>query len=296
MALRTVEPGIGRLLDSLAPAAVVSFHPLLNHVAARAIARRTGPRIPFVTVITDLVDVHASWTCPAADAVVTPSPDGHAACLGAGIAADRCFELGLAVDRRFVTDAASDAGRAQLRASLGLDGDRVAVLLCGGAVGSGGLVSRARALAASDADIDLVVICGRNARAAAKLAGLQDARGRAVTVLGFVDNMADWMRGCDLLVTKAGPGAIAEALCSGIPLLLSSFLPGQERGNVDWVVRTGAGRYTPSVEGLVSAVTEISRGGPAGLAPMREAVLAAARPRATAEIADLVVRFADADR
>lgn len=40
----------------------------------------------------------------------------------------------------------------------------------------------------------------------------------------------------DLLLTKAGPGTIAEAASLSLPVLLTSFLPGQEEGNVDFVV------------------------------------------------------------
>lgn len=44
--------------------------------------------------------------------------------------------------------------------------------------------------------------------------------------LGFVNNMADYMVAADILVSKAGPGTIAEAACVGLPILLTSFLPG----------------------------------------------------------------------
>ena len=36
-----------------------------------------------------------------------------------------------------------------------------------------------------------------------------------VTVLGYVENMAEWMAASDLLVTTAGPGTLAEAACEG---------------------------------------------------------------------------------
>ncbi|MFN2568031.1 MAG: glycosyltransferase [Candidatus Dormibacteria bacterium] len=295
LALRTVEPGIGRLLASLEPAAVVSFHPLLNHVAGRALKRAGIRRVPLITVITDLVDVHASWACPSADAIVTPSPHGHRACLAAGIPAGRCFQLGLPVDGGFIdTPARAEEDRVQLRRRLDIDAHGFTVVLCGGADGSGGLVDRARALAAADVDVQLVVICGRNRAAMRALSQIRDHRGRPLAVRGFVDNMPDWLRAADLIVTKAGPGTIAEALCSGVPMLLSSYLPGQEKGNVGWVEETGAGKYVPKVEDMVHAVRELAIDGSPAYASMREAVRRAARPEATAEIANLVVRFAHA--
>ena len=291
-ALRLVEPGLAEVIATLRPALVVSFHPLLNHIAVRALARAGGPRIPLATVITDLVEVHASWTCPDVDALVTCSPGGLDGARRAGVPASRCFDLGLPVDASFASPAPTGSARRSLRQRLGLAPDRFTVLLSGGGEGSGGLARRARALLdAEGLDVDVVVICGRNERAQAELEALNAERLRA---LGFVTNMAEWMRACDLMISKAGPGAITEALCSRAPLLLTSWLPGQERGNVDFVVDTGAGRYVPRLHDMVDAVRELSQPGSPSLAAMREALRHAARPQATAQIADLVARLATA--
>lgn len=69
-----------------------------------------------------------------------------------------------------------------------------------------------------------------------------------VVGLGFVTNMADYMAASDVLVTKAGPGTIAEAAALGLPVMLTSFLPGQEAGNVDYVLEYGFGDYQRNPE------------------------------------------------
>jgi len=66
-----------------------------------------------------------------------------------------------------------------------------------------------------------------------------------VIPLGFVNEMAKYMVAADVLVTKAGPGSIAEAASVGLPVMLTSFLPGQEDGNVDFVVNKQFGCYCP---------------------------------------------------
>lgn len=293
-ALRPVGETVAGLLATHAPAAVVSFHPLLNHLAAAAVRAGKAPGTPVITVITDLVDVHAGWACRDVDAVVIPSPGGLDRCRRAGIPAGRCHLLGLPVDSAFAEPLPSAAERRALRARLGLHEDRFTVLVCGGADGSGGLHRRARAIADAGLPIGLAVICGRNARARRRLAGIVDARGSPIPVHGFVDNMADWMRAADLVVTKAGPGTIVESLCSGLPMLLTWYVPGQERGNLEWLVDTGAGRYVPGIRELVDAVAELSTPGSPGLAAMRSAVAATARPEATASIARLVAGIASA--
>jgi 1,2-diacylglycerol 3-beta-galactosyltransferase len=64
-----------------------------------------------------------------------------------------------------------------------------------------------------------------------------------VAGLGFVSNIADYMVAADILVSKAGPGTIAEAAAVGLPVMLTSFLPGQEAGNVDFVIENGFGDF-----------------------------------------------------
>ncbi len=289
--LRSVTVAVAEAIGRVDPDCVVSFHPLLNHVSVRAVHGHAR-RIPMVTVITDLVDIHVAWACPDVDAVVVPSPGGLDHCRRAGIPASRCHDFGLAVDRRFTELPGDPEGIAAIRRRLGLRTDGFVLLVCGGADGSGGLVKHARAIAAASLDVDLVVICGRNDRARSALAGLHTGSGRAVRVLGYVDNMPEWMRASDVVVSKAGPGTIAEALCCGLPLLLVWYLPGQERGNVEWVVDIGAGRYVPRDAQLVDAVAELAVPGSEALATMRAAVKAAARPDATRRIAGLIATMA----
>ena len=61
--------------------------------------------------------------------------------------------------------------------------------------------------------------------------------------LGFITNMAEYMVAADVLVSKAGPGTIAEAASLSLPVMLTSFLPGQEEGNVDYVVQNEFGTF-----------------------------------------------------
>jgi 1,2-diacylglycerol 3-beta-galactosyltransferase len=289
--LRSVTVAVTEAIERLAPDCVVSFHPLMNHITVRAVRTRAR-RIPVITVITDLVDIHVAWACRDVDAVVVPSPGGLDHCRRAGIPASRCHDFGLAVDRRFTELPSDPAGIAAIRERLGLRADSFVVLVCGGADGSGGLVKHARAIAAGPFDVDVVVICGRNDRARAALTGVHTGTGRPVRVLGYVNNMPEWMRASDVVVSKAGPGTIAEALCCGLPLLLVWYLPGQERGNVEWVVDIGAGRYVPRDDQLVDAVAELAASESEALATMRTAVQAAARPDATRRIAALIASMA----
>jgi 1,2-diacylglycerol 3-beta-galactosyltransferase len=56
-------------------------------------------------------------------------------------------------------------------------------------------------------------------------------------------NMVEYMVATDVLVSKAGPGTIAEAASLSLPVMLTSFLLGQEEGNVDYVAEGKSGTF-----------------------------------------------------
>lgn len=89
-------------------------------------------------------------------------------------------------------------------------------------------------------------------RAAAKAAEGRDVADQPgdvkVIPLGFVTNMAEYMVAADVLVSKAGPGTIAESAAVGLPVMVTSYLPGQEAGNVDIVLNGGFGDFCEDPE------------------------------------------------
>ena len=60
--------------------------------------------------------------------------------------------------------------------------------------------------------------------------------------------MNEHMNNATMIVTKAGPGSIAEAAVCGLPAIMYSFLPGQEEGNLKFVEDGGWGVYVSEPE------------------------------------------------
>ena len=75
------------------------------------------------------------------------------------------------------------------------------------------------------------MVCGRNRALQDRLRARPHGPGHVTLhVCGFVDNIHEWMGACDAIITKAGPGTIAEALISGLPILLNGNVPCQVGG------------------------------------------------------------------
>ncbi|MCL4396278.1 MAG: galactosyldiacylglycerol synthase, partial [Chloroflexi bacterium] len=166
-----------------------------------------------------------------------------------------------------------------------LDPARTTALLVGGGEGMGRLYDIAREIDRARLPIQLVVIAGRNRRLYDRLAAAEWHI--PVSLQRFVTNMPDWMHASDVIITKAGPGTISEALACGLPILLSGFLPGQEEGNVAFVEQSGAGVLRPDPVELTRTLGEWlePRETLAGYARRAQEL---ARPRASIDIVHLL--------
>ena len=133
--------------------------------------------------------------------------------------------------RNSVDETTQSEPKSALRSELGLDTDLPTVLVVGGGDGMGGLVSISEELGnqlgemgGGEAAFQLVVVCGNNQAARQELESKSWGNGVKVSVQGFVNNMDEFMRASDALVTKAGPGTIAEASICGLPCMMFSYL------------------------------------------------------------------------
>ena len=100
--------------------------------------------------------------------------------------------------------------------------------------------------------------------------------------------MHEWMTACDCIVTKAGPGTIAESLVCGLPIMLNNFIPCQEAGNVSWVIENGVGDYSSDPEVVATKVAEWF-GQRHVLQRMSRKALALSKPEATFRIVEDLV-------
>jgi len=269
------------------PDVIVSVHPLLNHAALRA---RADAEIaaPLLTVVTDLGRVHQGWLIAEADAIVVPAREVYDRARDRGIPAERLHLLGHPVHPKFEDLAQT---KAEIRKKLGLPPEKTIALLMAGGEGGGKLLPTTLALAKSNLPLHLVVVTGRNTTLRTKLAELAPSFDIPMTVLGYCENVPELMRSADLLVTKAGPGALAEASVAEVPVVVYDFVPGQERGNLDYVRTNGigvvaltAGDVVRSVRRIVSSLERLQA--------MRNRQMTVAPRGSSRRIAELIARIA----
>lgn len=277
-----VKSSVHRLLQEQSADLFVCVHPLLNEPFLRGLGR---PRPAFLTVVTDLVSTHVLWYNRKVDLCLVPTEAAQQRGLRYGMRPDRIRVAGLPVAQRYCRPPGDPV---RLRMELGWPQDRPVVLMVGGGEGMGPLFKTAQAIARRRGDYALAVVAGRNERLKERLEA-EDWEVPAF-IYGFEKRLPEMMQAAALLVTKAGPSTITEAINAGLPMVLYSRLPGQEDGNVTYVVREGVGLWAPGPERTAEAVCAwLSQ--PKLLEIAAETCRRVARPNAAGVVAETIIEL-----
>ncbi len=150
-----------------------------------------------------------------------------------GIAREKIVPLGIPVKRQFY----QTADNTELRKRLGLPLEKVCILIAGGSIGAGRIGQILPLLLEHYGDsVQLVVVCGNNREL---YQTLSQTFGNKCEVLEFTTQMADYMRACDIFLSKPGGLSSTEAAVVGTALVHITPIPGCENRNMDFFVQNG---------------------------------------------------------
>ncbi len=130
------------------------------------------------------------------------------------------------------------ASKAKLRKKLRIEPNLPTLLIVGGERVKN-VVETVEALENLEHDFQVVAVAGGNDRLFLDLVKLKPKF--PLHVHHFLSNMPEWLRAADVLISKAGGLIISEGLAAGLPILIIHYLPGQEEGNVRYVLSHQAG-------------------------------------------------------
>jgi 1,2-diacylglycerol 3-beta-galactosyltransferase len=281
-----VAPGLFRLFRAQKPDVIVSTHPLITFFPLMVL-KRAKLNIPFITVVTDMVHGYHTWYDPQTTLCLVATEPARQQALDLGIPAEKIEIVGQPVDLKFVDGIGE---KVFLRHKLGLDPDRPTVLLAGGGEGYGTIFEIARCVAQRVSPAQLVIVTGRNKALQKKLKAVRWEI--PTTIFGFVHNMPELMGAADVFITKAGPGCISEAFVAHLPLILFDYIPGQEEGNVRYVVEHNAGLYVPDPNEIPTLLLNWLQPDNPILSQMAQNAASLARPEAALTIARRVYEVA----
>ena len=175
----------------------------------------------------------------------------------------------------------------ELRKEWGLQPDRYTIFLIGGGVGIGRLFSVAEAINQADLpNIQLIIVAGFNKPLEEKLKSTKFRF--PVKIFGFTDRVPEIMSASDLIITKAGPGTVVEAMAKELPMILNYYMP-QEKGNIDYVEKHQLGVYAREPEKIIAAIKKMMQ--PQEAERIKANIKRLNHPRAIYDIAEAITRL-----
>jgi processive 1,2-diacylglycerol beta-glucosyltransferase len=265
-------------LISRRPRLVVNTHYFPAEIVA-GLRRARRLECPQVMVTTDF-ETHRIWVHAPTERYYTADEQGKAYLTTWGVDPGQVLVTGIPVRPGFEPP----VDRRKIRQRCQLDRARPVVLLLAGGFGVGSTEEALRELMSIDADVQIVVISGRNEGLQRRLDGLASDFTCPVRVLGYTDLMHEWMAAADLVVSKAGGLTVAEALACGVPMVVVDPIPGQEQRNSDYVLERGAAIRVNNMRMLGYRVSELLAN-PVRLRRLRKAARGLGQPGAAARIA-----------
>ena len=277
-----IHSSLKRLLEEHPCKMIVSVHPLINIPILRAIK---GKHIPYIVVVTDLVSTHAAWFSNDADLIIIPTQQATRRAIRYRIQPEKLRIVRLPIANKFCK---SIGDHKTLRNLLNWEQDLPIILLVGGGEGMGPIDKVAIEINRIKLPISLVVVTGHNKKLKKYLE--EQRWDIPIHIYGFVNEMPEFIRAADILITKAGPGTISEAFIAGIPIILYHRITGQEEGNISFVVDKGAGIWAPEVKDVINAIKDWLTHPEKRLRAAQQA-LQLAQPDASRKIAHILAEY-----
>ena len=230
---------------------VVANHGWLTVGLTRA-RQRHALGIPILSFATEPLDASALWAEPAAEQFVVPSRAARNDLVRLGVRPERIDVVGYPVRGAFL----NPPGKEEARNRLGLAEGFTCLVSLGGE----GIADDPREWIAAllDEGIKVVVLTGRNPLLRRRLAPLAE-RFPHLRLEGYTESVAEFLAATDLVVGKAGPASVFEALAVGRPFIATGYAGLNELEVVRFLARRRLGTLARRRRSIVEAVSGYRR-------------------------------------
>jgi len=249
---------------------------------------------PQAIVVTDF-DLHAMWLCDHFEHYFVALDETQTHLQRLGCPLDKITVSGIPIDPVF----GEHKDRGAMRKKYGLAPEKVVILVSTGGFGVGPIQDLMRSLLELNHSAEIVVICGRNEELKANLDAvrLQYSRKKSITVhlVGYTNEMDEYMAASDMIVGKPGGLTTSEALAKGLVFVVVNPIPGQEERNSDHLLEEGAAIRCNNLPALAYKIDRLLDD-PNRLAGMRDRVRRLARPFAARTIVNKLLELRSTNR
>lgn len=265
--LRKPERTLTALVENFRPTAIVSTFPIYPYFLERTFAA-SGHSLPVFTIVTDSIEINASWTKAPSDYWLVTDPLTREGMIRSGLQAGRVIDTGFPVH--------PDLSRfAAIPVSAPVDPFHV---LYFPTTKRPDVRKHSEALLDASPSVRITMVLGKNVRLLYRRArDLRDAHPGRVRIIGWTQQIPELITTHHIVVGKAGGATVHEAIAACCPMLVHHLVPGQEEGNLRLLETIGGGMLADSPEAIHSATRDMLTDNATGWRRMKRALCAHSR-------------------
>ncbi len=215
---------------------IISTHFLPSNILARMKEKRIYRKLkktPHMTILTDF-GAHKIWLAKS-DYYIVPDSVNKEYFKFRGVAGDNVYDLGIPVRTVF----AQKKNRKDLLKKLDLHKSKKIILLLSGGFGVGPIVEIIEQLEKVETPHETIVICGKNEQLYKDCLKLKHNLKYNLIPVGYTNEIDEYMKAADIVITKPGGLTTAEALACELPIVIVNPIIGQEDKNADRLLEEG---------------------------------------------------------
>lgn len=219
--------------------------------AASKLAKKYNPALKVVSLTTDSISIHRTWTLGDIDELIVPDKDSAETVIESGIDPKIVHAIGYPVnpalfDKKF--------DKQSFLEKLGFDASKKSVLLIPTLLNKEKTLDLIQQILDQD-KYNLAVICGRDKELYRKLR--YHEKDQNFHLVGWTEDMPKYMLASDVIITKAGGSTVQECIAAKKPMILNQIVPGQEQGNALYVEKNHLGVVALSNDEIIKSIDRI---------------------------------------
>lgn len=257
-----LESYLTRVFEKEQPTDIIIFHFLVVD-SVKHVLERTGIKARIKVIVLDPFTCHNSWFYRKDVDFLVYSEEVRQHAIQCGVPEKNIQIIPFLLGKKFRVPALQDE-ISLLKKKHNLPADRKILLITGGGEGLPKMIPIVQECLKRREKFSVCVVCGRDvtARKALELIALQDRsingdNALDIHVFSFVDYMDELVKCCDCAVIKAGPASLVEVLAQKKPVVLCSFIYGQEVGNVDFAIQNRVGVFKSRPKDIIDYVDKL---------------------------------------
>jgi processive 1,2-diacylglycerol beta-glucosyltransferase len=249
---KSIKKALLQLIENSRPDLIVSVHPCYVS-SVESIIEEKHLNIPVVSLVADLDNVSRLWVDRRSLFTVCPTENAKCSVMKFGVPEDRIKVFGFPARDRFNHFEPDHCVSYYKQIT---SKDRLNFLIMNGSQGKQQVIEIAKQLL-DHFDCNVTILAGNNKDLKATVEKSLESYGSRAAVLGFINNVEKYMQESDILLLRASPNVLTEAVNLCKPFIVTGALTGQEERNPVFVQENHLGVVCSNIRKLPETVNQL---------------------------------------